>query len=202
MHQNMPTVLWCHIAAFEVLGGTPREVLYDRRTTAVIGEGQPDGIVYNRALINLARHYGFHPRSCKLAARPQRNCRPSSAGLCHRSPESRPKSRRSRRPEQPILSQEDRYPNAIRDEMIQALVAIGRKAFRHRPDTLAITRTDYPRIVDRAHLPPLLVTKLLNEWLKPVRQRNIQLRHLAHSDESAQDAQIIVSAKLICQRLE
>lgn len=41
MHQNMPTVLWCHIAAFEVLGGTPREVLYDRRTTAVIGEGQP-----------------------------------------------------------------------------------------------------------------------------------------------------------------
>ncbi|AKC10711.1 hypothetical protein At15955_51090 (plasmid) [Agrobacterium tumefaciens] len=83
--------------------------------------------------------------------------------------------------------------------MIQALVAIGRKAFRHRPDTLAITRTDHPRIVDRAHLPPLLVTKLLNEWLKPVRQRNIQLRHLAHPDESAQDAQIIVSAKLICQ---
>ncbi|AHK04978.1 hypothetical protein At15955_51100 (plasmid) [Agrobacterium tumefaciens] len=70
MHQNMPTVLWCHIAAFEVLGGTPREVLYDRRTTAVIGEGQPDGIVYNRVLIDLARHYGFHPRSCKLALSP------------------------------------------------------------------------------------------------------------------------------------
>ncbi len=49
------------------------------------------------------------------------------------------------------------------------------------------------------HLPPILVTKLLNEWLKPVRQRNIQLRHLAHPDESAQDAQIIVSAELICQ---
>lgn len=90
-------------------------------------------------------------------------------------------------------------PNAIRNEMMQAAGAFGRKAFCHRPDTLAITRTDHPRIVDRAHLSPLLVTKLLNEWLKPVRQRNIQLRHLAHPDESAQDPQIIVNAELISQ---
>lgn len=33
--------------------------------TAVIGEGQREGIVYNRALIDLARHYGFHPKACK-----------------------------------------------------------------------------------------------------------------------------------------
>ncbi len=65
MHQNLPTVLRCHIAAFEALGGAPREVLYDRMKTAVIGEGQSEGIVYNRALIDLARHYGFHPRACK-----------------------------------------------------------------------------------------------------------------------------------------
>ncbi len=34
MHQNLPTVLRCHIAAFEALGGAPREVLYDRMKTA------------------------------------------------------------------------------------------------------------------------------------------------------------------------
>ncbi len=33
--------------------------------TAVIGEGQTEGIVYNRALVDLARHYGFHPRACQ-----------------------------------------------------------------------------------------------------------------------------------------
>lgn len=30
MHQSLPTVLRCHIAAFEAIGGAPREVLYDR----------------------------------------------------------------------------------------------------------------------------------------------------------------------------
>lgn len=33
--------------------------------TAVIGEGETEGIVYNRALVDLARHYGFHPRACR-----------------------------------------------------------------------------------------------------------------------------------------
>ncbi len=47
MHQNLPTVLRCHIAAFEAIGGAPREVLYDRMKTAVIGEGQTEGIIYN-----------------------------------------------------------------------------------------------------------------------------------------------------------
>lgn len=65
MHQNLPTVLRCHIAAFEAIGGAPREVLYDRMKTAVIGEGQTEGIIYNRALIDLARHYGLHPKACK-----------------------------------------------------------------------------------------------------------------------------------------
>jgi transposase len=65
MHQNLPTVLRCHVAAFEAVGGVPREILYDRMKTAVIGEGQTEGIVYNRALVDLARHYGFHPRACR-----------------------------------------------------------------------------------------------------------------------------------------
>jgi len=65
VHQDLPTVLRCHVAAFEALGGAPREVLYDRMKTAVIGEAETGGIVYNHALVDLARHYGFHPRACK-----------------------------------------------------------------------------------------------------------------------------------------
>lgn len=65
IHQDLPTVLRCHVAAFEALGGAPRELLYDRMKTAVIRDGERDGIVYNRALIDLARHYGFIPRACQ-----------------------------------------------------------------------------------------------------------------------------------------
>jgi hypothetical protein len=53
------------VAAFEALGGSVRELLYDRMKTAVTGEGDGGGIVYNRVLIDLARHYGFHPRACQ-----------------------------------------------------------------------------------------------------------------------------------------
>jgi transposase len=53
-HQDMKSVLRCHMAAFQALGGVPREILYDRMKTALIGE-DPDGfVVYNRALLDLA----------------------------------------------------------------------------------------------------------------------------------------------------
>lgn len=65
MHQDLPTVLRCQAAAFDAIGGVPREILYDRMKTAVIGEGETGGIVYNRALLDLARHFGFHPKACK-----------------------------------------------------------------------------------------------------------------------------------------
>jgi transposase len=51
-HQDLQTVLRCHMAAFAALGGVPREVLYDRMKTAVIGEDDEDHIVYNRVLID------------------------------------------------------------------------------------------------------------------------------------------------------
>ena len=73
VHPDMQSVLRCHIAALEAIGGAPREILYDRMKTAVIGE-DPDGLViYNRALLDLARHYGFQPRAC----RPYRGLIPS-----------------------------------------------------------------------------------------------------------------------------
>jgi transposase len=65
IHQDLPTVLRCHAAAFEAIGGVPREILYDRMKTAVVGEAETGGIVYNRALVDLARHYGFQPRACR-----------------------------------------------------------------------------------------------------------------------------------------
>jgi transposase len=63
-HQDMQTVLRCHMAAFAAIGGVPDEILYDRMKTAVIGE-TAGSIVYNRALIDFARHYGFQPRACR-----------------------------------------------------------------------------------------------------------------------------------------
>src|SRR6516164_8921244 len=61
LHQDMQTVLRCHMAAFEAIGGVPNEILYDRMKTAVIGEAG-GSVVYNRALLDFARHYGFQPK--------------------------------------------------------------------------------------------------------------------------------------------
>jgi transposase len=64
-HQDLQTVLRCHMAAFAALGGVPQEILYDRMKTAVTGEDDQGHIVYNRALIDFAGHYGFHPKACR-----------------------------------------------------------------------------------------------------------------------------------------
>ena len=65
VHQDLQSVLRCHISALEAIGGAPHEILYDRIKTAVIGE-DADGLVgYHRALVDLARHYGFQPRACQ-----------------------------------------------------------------------------------------------------------------------------------------
>jgi transposase len=65
VHQDLQSVLRCHIAALEAIGGAPRTILYDRMKTAVIGEDSDGLVVYNRALVDLARHYGFQPRACR-----------------------------------------------------------------------------------------------------------------------------------------
>ncbi len=65
LHQDLQTLLRLHIEAFEQLGGVPREILYDRMKTAVLGEGEDEHIVYNRSLLALAAHYDFSPRACK-----------------------------------------------------------------------------------------------------------------------------------------
>ncbi len=66
VHQDMPAVLRCHAAAFEALGGAPAEILYDRMKTVFSREDPEAGhIIYNRTLIEFARHYGYIPKACK-----------------------------------------------------------------------------------------------------------------------------------------
>lgn len=63
--QDLATVLRLHIQAFEALRGVPAEILYDRMKTAVLGEVDHRGIVYNPTLLELAAHYGFLPKACR-----------------------------------------------------------------------------------------------------------------------------------------
>jgi transposase len=66
VRQDMQTLLRCHAAAFEVLGGTPEEILYDRMRTVFRREDPEAGhIIYNRTLIDFARHYGYLPKACQ-----------------------------------------------------------------------------------------------------------------------------------------
>ena len=64
-HQDLQTVLRCHRAAFNALGGVPRTILYDRMKTVVTGEPEPGHIVYNRHLVDFAAHHGYQPRACR-----------------------------------------------------------------------------------------------------------------------------------------
>lgn len=63
-HQDLQTVLRCHMEAFEHLGGVPHEILYDRMKAAVLGEVEKH-IIYNVKLVSFAQHYSFVPRACK-----------------------------------------------------------------------------------------------------------------------------------------
>ena len=66
LQQDMQTLLRCHAAAFEALGGAPAEILYDRMRTVFSREDPEAGhIVYNRTLVEFARHYGYLPKACK-----------------------------------------------------------------------------------------------------------------------------------------
>ena len=56
VHQDLQSVLRCHIAALEAIDGVPREILYDRMKTAVISEDADGLVVYN-------------PRACRSRPR-------------------------------------------------------------------------------------------------------------------------------------
>jgi transposase len=64
-NQTLETVMRCHISAFDAMGGTCTEILYDRMKTAVIGEDAAGVVTYNESLMALLAHYGSAPRACQ-----------------------------------------------------------------------------------------------------------------------------------------
>jgi len=64
-NQALETVMRCHVAAFDAMGGVCTEILYDRMKTAVIGEDAVGVVQYNGSLVALLNHYGSAPRACK-----------------------------------------------------------------------------------------------------------------------------------------
>ncbi len=66
LRQDMQTLLRCHTAAFEALGGVPEHVLYGRMRAVFSREDPVSGhIVYNPTLLGFARHYGYLPKACR-----------------------------------------------------------------------------------------------------------------------------------------
>lgn len=61
--QSMESFLAGHVAAFEALGGVPRQLLYDNLKSAVL-ERMGEHIRYHPRLLELAGHYHFAPRPC------------------------------------------------------------------------------------------------------------------------------------------
>jgi len=66
LQQDLQTLQRCHAAASEALGGVPTEILYDRMCTVFMREdADASHIVYNRTLLEFARHYGYLPKACQ-----------------------------------------------------------------------------------------------------------------------------------------
>lgn len=67
---KVATLLRLHEAAFAELGGIPREILYDRMKTVILGTDERGETEWNPLFGDFARHWGFTPRACR-AYRPQ-----------------------------------------------------------------------------------------------------------------------------------
>jgi len=67
---RIATLLRLHEAAFAELGGVPREILYDRMKTVVLGTDERGETKWNPVFMDFARYWGFTPRACR-AYRPQ-----------------------------------------------------------------------------------------------------------------------------------
>ena len=67
---KIATLLRLHEAAFAELGGVPREILYDRMKTVVLGTDERCETRWNPLLLDFAKYWGFTPRACR-AYRPQ-----------------------------------------------------------------------------------------------------------------------------------
>ncbi len=63
--QKLDTFLRFHEAAFEVLGGIPAEILYDRIKTVVLGTDERGEVRWHPIFLDFPRYWGFRPRLCR-----------------------------------------------------------------------------------------------------------------------------------------
>lgn len=66
LDQTTATFLAAHVAAFEVLGGVPRTILYDNLKSVVL-ERDGDLVRFHPRILELAGHYHFAPKPCAVA---------------------------------------------------------------------------------------------------------------------------------------
>lgn len=66
LDQTTATFLAAHVAAFHVLGGVPRSILYDNLKSVVL-ERDGDLVRFHPRILELAGHYHFAPKPCAVA---------------------------------------------------------------------------------------------------------------------------------------
>lgn len=65
LQQTLPTLLRLHEAAFDALGGVPREILYDWMKTVASGTDERGEVRWHPQFLDFARYWGFVPRLCR-----------------------------------------------------------------------------------------------------------------------------------------
>jgi len=64
-NERLPTFLRMHEEAFRQLGGVPREILYDRPKTVLLGVDERGELSWNKTFLDFAGYWGFRPRVCQ-----------------------------------------------------------------------------------------------------------------------------------------
>lgn len=65
LNQKLGTLLRLREAAFQQIGGVPKEILYDPMKTVWPGTDERGGIVCHPVFLDFARYWGFTPRLCR-----------------------------------------------------------------------------------------------------------------------------------------
>jgi transposase len=65
LDQTLPTFLRMHEGAFAAFGGVPREILYDRPKTVLLGQDERGELIWQPTFAEFARYWGFVPRLCR-----------------------------------------------------------------------------------------------------------------------------------------
>jgi hypothetical protein len=80
--------------------------------------------------------------------------------------------------------------------MVQLIVLAGSEPFRHRLHALAVTRTDQPSNVERAHPPPRLMTQAIQKGLEPAPKLIFPLRRRARHGQPSKKPTTHESSKI------